>query len=218
MSNLDLTIAEIMHGDTEVLKIMKGDVQKWPYVPYDSAVECIKATGTQHVTFSVSVAAGNEFGVVLDFVNKTTGTGKNLLKDQRSGNFQYKMTTYSHNDATNVTTFSTTVGTKSQADGVGGGIQVPDNERCVIELSTTKKKVNDTETAIARPLTNTISSLSLLGSGLSADIYGMRVYKNGTDILNLIPVRVDGVGKLFDKVSGEIKGTYTGTFTYGNDV
>ncbi len=30
MSNLDLTIAEIMHGDTQVLKIMKGDSKVWP--------------------------------------------------------------------------------------------------------------------------------------------------------------------------------------------
>jgi len=30
MSNLDLTIAEIMRGDTQVLKIMKGDSKVWP--------------------------------------------------------------------------------------------------------------------------------------------------------------------------------------------
>lgn len=34
MSNLDLRIAEIMHGDAEVLKIMKGDVKKWPLSTY----------------------------------------------------------------------------------------------------------------------------------------------------------------------------------------
>lgn len=30
MSNLDLTIAKIMHGDTQILRIMQGDTRVWP--------------------------------------------------------------------------------------------------------------------------------------------------------------------------------------------
>lgn len=33
MPNLNLEIAKIMKGDTEIVKIMQGNVQKWPYVP-----------------------------------------------------------------------------------------------------------------------------------------------------------------------------------------
>ena len=45
MSNLDLTITEIMHGDTEVLKIMKGDEQKWPYlIMYDVTMSLTNTT------------------------------------------------------------------------------------------------------------------------------------------------------------------------------
>lgn len=34
MPNLDLTIVEALYGDTQVLKIMKGDIKKWPIVTY----------------------------------------------------------------------------------------------------------------------------------------------------------------------------------------
>ena len=210
-SETNTVLVEAVVGDIEIV----ADAE-WA-MPYDAVVECIKATGSQYVTFPVSAAAGDSFGVVLDFVNKTTATGKNLLKDQRSSSYQYNMRTYGHNDETLRTQFSTTVGTKSQVDGVGGAINVYDNTRTEIELSTTKKRTGDTEVAISRPLTNSISSLTLLSSGYTADIYGMRVYKNGADILDLIPVRVNGEGKLFDRVSMEIKGTYTGTFEVGED-
>lgn len=39
MPNLNLTIAEIMQGDTPVLKIMKGTRQVWPYFPWTDEVE-----------------------------------------------------------------------------------------------------------------------------------------------------------------------------------
>lgn len=50
MSNLDLTIAEIMHGDTQVLKIMKGDVKKWPLSTYTVTTNLINITSDAPAT------------------------------------------------------------------------------------------------------------------------------------------------------------------------
>ena len=51
MSNLDLTIAEIMHGDTQVLKIMKGDSKVWP-----SGDIAIVLVNISHATCSIGTS------------------------------------------------------------------------------------------------------------------------------------------------------------------
>lgn len=181
--------------------------------PYDAEVEYIRGTGSQYVKFPVSAVAGDAFGVILVFENKTTSTPKLLLRDQRTSNYQFQIETYRRDTAPLRVIFGSMVGNNAS----GGALHAYDNEITTFELSTTKKRYNDTETAMNRPLTNSITSLTLLSSGFSADIYSMVVYKNGSNILDLKPVRKNGVGYLYDTISGAIVGTYTGSFSYGND-
>lgn len=58
MPNLDLTITDIMHGDTPVLKIMKGDIRKWPYVVSTYTISGIVTDGSNPLS-GVLVALGN---------------------------------------------------------------------------------------------------------------------------------------------------------------
>ena len=95
MSNLDLTIAEIMHGDTEVLKIMKGDVQKWPPVVSVSGV-------LTHVTSSTPLPV---------YINK-------------GGSFTTFLTTDTNYDITNVTIMMGSVDISSTAY-LNGTISIP---------------------------------------------------------------------------------------------
>lgn len=64
MSNLDLTIAEIMHGDTQVLKIMKGDIKKWPLATYT-----VTTTLTNITSDAPATALENSSLVVNLYVN-----------------------------------------------------------------------------------------------------------------------------------------------------
>ena len=50
-------------------------------------------------------------------------------------------------------------------------------------------------------------------------IYSAKFYSSGTLVRDYIPVRKDGVGYLYDKVSGTLFGNAnsSGAFTYGND-
>lgn len=50
MSNLDLRIAEIMLGDTQVLKIMKGNIKKWPLSTYTVTTNLINITSDAPAT------------------------------------------------------------------------------------------------------------------------------------------------------------------------
>lgn len=181
--------------------------------PYDAEVEYIRGTGTQYVTFPVSAAAGDAFGVILVFENKTTSTPKLLLRDQRTSNYQFQIETYRRDTSPLRMVFGSTVGNNA----TGGAVTAYDNEITTFDVSTTKKRYNGTERALSRPLTDSITSLTLLSSGFSADIHGMVVYKNGSNILDLKPVRKDGAGYLYDTISGTIVGEYTGSFSYGND-
>lgn len=52
MSNLDLSIAKIMHGDTPVLKIMQGDTKVWP-----SGADAIIDASLTNITSSVALPA-----------------------------------------------------------------------------------------------------------------------------------------------------------------
>jgi hypothetical protein len=49
---------------------------------------------------------------------------------------------------------------------------------------------------------------------------GATYISNGTITLDWIPVRKNGVGYMYDKISGELHGNDAGSgaFTYGNDV
>ena len=51
-------------------------------------------------------------------------------------------------------------------------------------------------------------------------IGGFTAYNNGAKVMDLIPVRKDGVGYMYDKVSGQLFGNASGSgaFTYGNDI
>lgn len=50
------------------------------------------------------------------------------------------------------------------------------------------------------------------------NVYYFQIYDNGTLVRDFIPARKDGVGYLYDKVSGQLFGNAgSGAFTYGND-
>lgn len=50
-------------------------------------------------------------------------------------------------------------------------------------------------------------------------VYACKIWDDGVLVRNFIPVRADGVGYMYDKVSGALFGDIGGgAFTYGNDV
>lgn len=62
---------------------------------------------------------------------------------------------------------------------------------------------------------------TFVGSYLTGRIYyfSMGTNTDANNIIDLIPVRKDGIGYMYDKVSGNLLGNAgTGAFTYGNDI
>lgn len=56
------------------------------------------------------------------------------------------------------------------------------------------------------------------GAGLAYYLYSAKIWNGDTLVRDYVPVRKDGVGYLYDKVSGQLFGNQgTGSFTYGGD-
>ena len=218
MSNLDLTITEIMHGDTQVLKIMKGDKQKWPYVPYDSEVEYLQSDGYEYIDTGLTLASGTtKVEIVINVVfNALRYNNNSLYLVCSQPNAGVQIYTNSGNIYNQGATKSITTNTNYTID-------------CVTTATSRSIKIND-GTAAAQSFSRSITDNSpLYIIGIPTQVVNKRnsyakhksykIYINDVLVRDYVPVRKSGVGYLYDKVSGTLFGNAaeSGAFTYGND-
>ena len=192
-----------------------------PVLPYDAQVEYLQSSGTQYIQIQ---------DVIYNSSNKYVFEGHL--------NFASNPTTnqYMGWDAGGMIGW---VGNKGWFDGydLSTYISAPYNTDANISLtinsgtSTYTVFSIDGYTSLSRPhssLTNYAKSnpYTLFGfwskttfAKISIRIYDFKVYINDTLAHDLIAVRKNGVGYMYDKVSGKLFGNSgTGSFTYGNDV
>lgn len=77
MSNLDLTIAKIMKGDTEVLNIMQGDTEVWHNLPYDEEVAWLKSDGTAYI--NTGIKCTSNIGIEAELYVNVIDSGNKVL-------------------------------------------------------------------------------------------------------------------------------------------
>ncbi len=215
MSTLDLNIIDIFHGDTPVLKVMKGDVEKWPIRPYDSEVEFLESSGYQY--FEIPVKP-NEATDAIEFVFRRT-----------DGSYQQRFASCGDTNVMNIYIN----GSGRIAYNNGSWTALSSNNRTTVGLMrhtlkmdyASKKATYDFDSfnlTINSPRTAT-DNLRLFGPhGTNAVykglIYGVRYWRSGTLLYDLQPVRRGGVGYLYDKVGGGMYGNAgAGVFTLGYD-
>lgn len=234
MSNLDLTIAEIMHGDTEVLKIMKGDVEKWPILPYDAQVEYLESDGNEWI--DTGIMPSNSLEVEIDFlITQYTQSG--------SSNFSYLFGSRHYQSARRAC-FS--FAPKLSASNTNWYVEVgqsaytanntiPLNTAAKLEMNYGSAKItaggNVQSVSYSPTWDSTYATLSLYlfnRNNLSSDssipftgrVYKCKIKDNNVLVRDFIPVKNNNVGYMYDKVSGTLFGNAaaSGAFTYGNDV
>lgn len=233
MSNLDLTIAEIMHGDTQVLKIMKGDKQKWPYLPYDAEVEYLESDGGAFIDTGIVMQSRNfEIIIKYQWVGSTVNQFETFIGYMSSNS--YNMPRSGFHKYNGSWMYGTNVSQVSDV-AVDNNIHIA---RLLGIASSNKEELYIDGNLIT---TATTSSTGIGGNNLSyyafarhrpntfdnpakARIMNIRVITNNisqyAQTYDFIPVRKNGVGYLYEKVSGELFGNAnsTGVFSYGNDV
>lgn len=213
MPNLDLTIAEIMKGDTPVAKIMKGDVQKWP-CPYDAEVEYLQSSGTQFI--NTGIVPTNTTGLYIDMQKTTSSDGHYMGVRETSGNTRLLIGASS--------TYYYGWGDWWRFSGTGN------NNRHVITLNFYNSRITDFDNGLAKNLatlrfTPTLpiyifkaNDAASTTTPRACKIYAAKITSADTLVRDFIPVRKDGVGYLYDKVSGELFGNAgTGDFIIGSD-
>lgn len=218
----DMTKAYV--GSTEVSKAYLGDELVWggssPALPYDAEVEYLQSSGTQYINLPMSVAKSKYFEVDMYFrpIYKNTQT---IAVMSARPYAQFEATFYSYNSSTGKITYASRIGNVTTS-GAWNGIVGRENHF----ILSTEGKTNDkgTYTALSRPLTAAITGFKLFGSYQNASRYPIAFHKvkitAGTTVLyDLVSVRKDGVGYMYDTISRELFGNGgTGSFTLGNDV
>lgn len=210
-------------SDTPGTGFMASRAKGARLAPYDAEVEWLESTGTQWIDTGVSIPADHQIAMFVDgqFTSTTSGTyaycsvvAENTAQRSRFG--------IGWRDP----------GTWSYPYGNYGNILfgAADTSRHTFRLDAANGTYGVDQTTYSCPQTDgwgtdyTIYLFAANNWGSAAGfasmrIYGAKFYKNGVLVRDLIPVRKNDIGYLYDKVSGQFFGNQgTGAFLYGGDV
>lgn len=223
LGNTEITKAYL--GSTEISKMYLGEELVFgggsptPVLPYDAKVEYLQSSGTQYIQLPMTVAKGTFFSVSGTIIAVYNNTSKYSIFSGTPYN-QFEAKFYQRNTSDNTITYDSVVGTVSTS----GGWRVPIDAETEFELSTLGKTVDGVFYELSRPLTANITNFRLFGGYRNNNRYpvkfrSFKVIAGTTTLYDLIAVRKENIGYMYDKVSGNLFGNSgTGSFTYGNDV
>lgn len=220
----DMTKAYV--GSTEVSKAYLGDELVWggssPALPYDAEIEYLESTGTQYINTGY-IPNGTDIQILGKFYlsKYAANWGRWFSAFTNEQAAAYRILRNNSNNTSVVVTCG--------GAATNGGIQLSINGLNYLynfDISIDHVIINNvTRTYKVGKLGNTNTNPLLLfapgsaGTTASGKFYFFKLLKNGITALDLIPVRKDGKGYMYDKVSGQLLGNAgTGSFTIGPDV
>ena len=231
MSNLDLTIAEIMHGDTEVLKIMKGDVQKWPTLPYDAQVEYLQSDGTAYIDTEVTGASTIKIEADVTVLSTFTGESCAIFGSRVAGNNAAITLQYYKTSSGTTKYWRWSFGNNGQTanhNGTTGDYHLSNMDAARTMVITGAKDSTITCSSATFSNNYNVYLFAMNNGGVIGGVGGIayvqiktfKIYSSGVLVRDYIPVRKNGIGYFYDKVSEILFGNANenGAFTYGNDV
>ena len=183
-------------------------------LPYDAEVEYIESSGTQYIDLGITPT--DKVRYVIDIQYSDTS---NCFNGAFYNGSRFYIGIYSSKFYLGVfNQYSNAVSANTQ--------------RHTIEIDALNKigKIDGTSYSIPWTTAITFTGYSLYimarqGNSLAADsfckerIYGVQIYDDNTLVFDGIPVRKDGKGCLYDRVTGTLfENAGTGTITYGNDI
>lgn len=188
-------------------------------MPYDAEVEYLQSSGTQYINIPLYAFSGKYFsfeGKIKPIYNNTSKYGI----FSATPDVQFESNFYSYDSSTGKVGYSSSVGNSTTS----GGWAVTTGQINDFKLSTTGKITNGAWVDVSRPLTSDITTFRLYSLTSSTNRYPVafgrtKIITGDITAYEFIPVRKNGVGYLYDKVSGVLFGNNgTGAFTLGPDV
>ena len=214
-------IINIGSGDVDVIKIGDANIDavyQGESMIYPTVVNYLESTGTQYITIDGFVPSGTgyTFGGEINILGFTSQTqwitiwGTYVNENTNT----YRLIRRADTDDILLAHNNTKAG--------GGGQQVTyvQGERYTYEFSDSEYVWGE-DTFVNSGSTggDNTATLQLYGRGAQgtrARIYSFWVKKDGVKILDLVPVKVDGVGYMFDKITHTLYGNSgTGDFIIG---
>lgn len=179
-------------------------------MPYDRRVEYLESTGTQYIDTGVIIDSETAFaGTSVDFqaVNINNGTCVIAGSVLSEGANRYKNL--------NLLVYNN----KFYIDGAGWRFNNNVNDitlRTIATATGTAKGISRKQFLL---FARYVVGLGASTSNSGCRIFSCKIYKNEILICDLIPVRKDNVGYMYDRVSGKLFGNAgTGQFILGQDI
>ena len=189
--------------------------------PYDAEVEYLQSSGTQYIDLRNKINSDTD-AIDVEFV----------LLQNNSGVFGARDGASSKNFSLQVTFSSSIVVDINNGDystyRLDSGTSAV-NKRCTVHMEKSNKKISydgiqiASSTTVSQSFTTTNNAYLFAVNGVTGSpsirLYPLLWKRSGNTLLDLIPVRKDGIGYLYDKVNKQLFGNSgTSSFSYGNDV
>lgn len=227
MINIQDNIAEISVGNISIGSAYVGSQLVWEktpaVLPYDAQVEWLGSTGSPYLHLPMSVPAGTFFELEFDVLIESVPSSSRCTLFGGNPWRQCEAEYYS-SSGTGIT-LSSYLGNKTANGGIG--IIIGDKMHVIFSTTrivTTNSDGYVTNRNISRALTAEITSFLVFrgyrySNVFPAKIFSFKVTIGDSLVYDLIPVRKDGVGYMYDKISGNLLGSSgTGSFILGPDV
>ena len=212
-----LELADIVVGSTPIEKAYIDSTLVWeksaPAMPYDAVISYIESSGTQYI--DPDVLSGNATDITMRMHILVADANKRLVGSSNTS-FEYylssssKLSVRSNNAAKNST----------KTPGTGGQHTYRiSNATNYFYYDSTSYSFTHNGTSYQGASLYLLIRPSASSTGINARLYSCTIKEGDTLLRNFIPVRKDGIGYLYDRVSGELFGNAgTGSFTLGPDV
>ena len=217
LGNTEITKAYL--GNTKINKMYLGEEivfggdSPTPVFPYDAQVEYLQSNGSQWIDTGIYAdnTTKTEIGFQLTSLNASRGIYGTFSSPKSYYIFTSRSKTWQ-------------VGFGEYADLSAATLNyhefVFDSFKVYIDgvLANTYSSQTFTNTQ-TQTVFNMKRSNGTIYTGTPMKLFYLRMYQNGVLVRDMIPVRLESVGYMYDKVSGDLFGNSgTGAFTYGNDV
>lgn len=226
LSNTEITKAYL--GNAEIAKIYLGEDLVFggsptPAVPYDAQVEYLQSSGNQYINSGIECTSDLSVKFKAYWSTNVNAAFCGGIS-QLSGNnyFRHHCSPYGQNFYW------------IQASGSNASVRKTSslNTWHEIELDATNGTCAINNSVITfTPISTLVSTganygifARIGGGGIALQYRACRIayfqiLRNGVLLRDFIPVRNNGIGYMYDKVSGELfSNSGSGSFTYGNDV
>ena len=225
-----LELADIAIGGTPIEKAYIDSTLVWeksaPVPKYDAQVEWLSSTGGQYIQLPLTVPKATFFQVEFDCIPVYLSVSYNNRYGIFGGSPYQQCECSFYSGSASAITYGSYLGTKNASGAVG---VTPDVKNHVIfsttQIHTYTEDGDITNRSVARPLTANITAFRVFGAYRYANYRYPIKYCNfkitvGDNLVyDLIAVRKDGVGYMYDKISGNLLGNSgSGSFTYGDDI